>query len=513
MLTTFEGLFPNPGVLPALRQYAQAHQKIYLVGGCVRDLLLNKKIHDLDITTNGDTLRLARTIANQLKGAFFVLDDSRHIARVILRDLEGKAIRLDFAALRGAGIEDDLIGRDFTINALAVDLNHPERIIDPLHGGRDLREKILRSCRDSAFSDDPVRVIRAVRFSVTLGLQIEPVTLKQMRVAVPRLERVSMERKRDEFFHLLGSRQVFTSLTLLDRLGICSQLIPELDTLKNVAQSTPHTLPVWEHTLETVRWLEALYDSLTSPPDPDNGENLILGMALLALGRFRSVLQRHFLENNPVERPLRSLLFFAALLHDIAKPVTRTIEPNGIIRFLGHEQRGVLLTEAIARRLLLSNQEIDRLKRVIAGHMRIHNLASTGSGLSRRSIYRYYQQLGAAGVDICMLSLADTIAKSGVTISPSDWERELLICQQLLEAWFEKREEWIAPPRLVSGYDVMSRFALKPGEKIGKLLDIVQEAHASGQIQTREEAFDLLDNWLKDDAQRDMRENHGIKDG
>lgn len=513
MLLTFESLFPIPGVLPALRQHAQPNQQICLVGGCIRDVLLGKKSRDLDLTVSGDALRLARRVANQLQAAFFVLDDSRKTARVIVRDAQGKAIYLDFAAQRGFRIEEDLKARDFTINAMAIDIRQPETIIDPLNGRRDLREKILRVCSQHAFTDDPARVLRAVRFSIRLGLQIDPATLSGLRAAVAGLERVSAERKRDELLRLLDGASVFTVLTVLERLDVLGNLMPELTAMKAVEQSAPHTLPVWEHTLETIRWLEGLYDLLVYGPEFGGGENLILGMASLSLGRFRADLQRHYDQAVHPERSLRGLLMLAALLHDIAKPETRTVEADGRIRFLRHEQRAIPIATAIARRLVLSNPEIDRLSRMVGGHMRVHNLASASSEVSRRSIFRYYRDLQSAGVDVCLLSLADTMAKSGVTISPSEWERELLVCRQLLEAWFEKREEWIAPPRLITGNDIMTRFAMQPGAKIGELLEVVQEAHAAGQIHTREEAFALLESWLKHEFQGDERENHGTENG
>ncbi len=513
MLITFEDLFPTPGVLPALRQHAQPNQHIYLVGGCIRDLLLGTKSHDLDLTLSGDAVRLARQVANQLNAGFFVLDDSRKTARVIVQNAQGKNTFLDFAAQRGFRIEDDLRGRDFTINSMAIDIRQPERIIDPLNGGRDLGKKILRLCSPQAFADDPVRILRAVRFSTSLGLRIEPATLSQLRAAVEDLEAVSAERKRDELFRMLDSRWVYTGLSLLDRLDVLGKLFPEIAAMKNVDQSAPHTQPVWEHTLETIRRLEELYVLLVLGPEFGDRENLILGMTSLSLGRFRKDLQQHYDQPIHSERSLRSLLFLAALLHDIAKPENRTVEADGSIRFLRHEQRGIPLAETIARRLALSNPEIDRLSRMVGGHMRVHQLATASREVSRRSIFRYFRALEAAGVDVCLLSLADTLAKSGVTISSAEWERELLVCRQLLEAWFDKREEWIAPPRLIGGNDIMNRFGLQPGVKIGELLEIVQEAQAAGQIQTREQAFEWLEYWLKHEVKGDERENHGTEDG
>lgn len=512
MLITLESLFPDPAVHQTIRRQSHHNQRIYLVGGCIRDLLLGQPSHDIDFTVSGDAVQLARQIAGELKAGFYVLDDERKTARVILQNLQGNRFYLDFAKQRGFSIEQDLKVRDFTVNAMAIDLMKEDRLIDPLNGALDLRKKQLRACNEHSFADDPVRVLRAIRLSMQLEFQIEKQTLQWLRSAVGLLPESSIERQRDEFFKMLDVRQIHTAVSLLDRLGVLQVLIPELMATKGVQQTSPHTLPVWEHTLETLRWLETLYDLLLRGPEFIKGESLLAGMASLSLGRYRTQLQEHFSASLHAERSLRGLLFFAALLHDIGKPLTQQQQADGRIRFLHHDRIGAEIAEKITRQFAFSNPEVERVTLMVREHMRIHHLASISNEVSRRSIYRYFRTLENAGVDVCLLSLADTLATYGIGIPPAQWERELTICRQLLEAWFEKRNETVSPLRLVNGDDLIQRFGIKPGPQLGRLLESVREAQAAGQIHTVDEALNLVELLLSDHSMGKGTENHGTED-
>ncbi len=512
MLIPLDSIFPDPAVHQVVRRQAHHNQRIYLVGGCIRDILIGHPSHDFDFVVSGDAIHVARQIAGQLNAGFYVLDDERKTARVILEKSQGERYYLDFARMRGFHIEQDLKARDFTINAMAIDLLEEDRILDPLNGHLDLRKKVLRVCSEQSFAQDAVRVLRAIRFSMQLQFQIEKQTIDLLRSAVGLLPQCSVERQRDEFFKILNGSQIQTVVALMDRLGVLDVIIPELKQTKGVQQTAPHTLPVWEHILETLRWLEELYNLLVFGPEFIKGENLLAGMASLSLGRYRAHLQAHFSTRIHAERSLRGLLFFAGLLHDIGKPLAQQEQGDGRIRFLNHDRYGAEMAEKIGRRLALSNPEVERLTLLVREHMRVHHLASTSDAVSRRSIYRYFRRLEDSGVDLCLLSLADTLATYGITIPPARWERELIVCRQLLEGWFEKRAETVSPPRLINGDDLISRFGLKPGPQLGKLLECVREAQAAGQIQSVDEALNLVELLLTDHPMGEGTENHGTED-
>lgn len=462
---------------------------VYLVGGAVRDALMQRENHDMDFALAGDVLATGRRVANALGAAYYPLDEERDTARLILELPGGDRQVLDFAALRGPDLESDLRARDFTINALALDIHQPTTLIDPLGGAADLREKVLRACSPSAFQDDPLRILRGVRQASAFGFHIEPATRQAMRQAVELLPRVSMERKRDELFRILDGPQPAATLRALDMLGALEPVLPEMMALKGVAQSLPHVNDVWNHTLDVVQRLGGVLRALSAEYDPETAANWALGMVSVRLGRFRQQIGGHLASPLNPERSHRSLLYLAALYHDISKPETVNVEESGRIRFFEHEDYGARRAGERARRLRLSNDEIERVKTIVKNHMRPFLLAQTGEPPTRRAIYRFFRAAGPAGVDVCLLSLADALGTYGPTLPQDAWVRLLDVVRLMLEAWWERPEEAVSPPAVLNGNDLMETFGLPPGRHLGELLEAVREAQATGEISDREAAL------------------------
>ncbi len=510
MISSFESVFPSPEVLEALRRRSQPGQKIYLVGGVVRDALLDKENHDLDFTVNGDARRLAREVADDLGAAFYMMDLEHQTARLVFQAGENRRYHFDFARLRGGDISEDLAGRDFTINAMAVDIQNLDRIIDPLRGAQDLKDNRLRACRPSAFRDDPVRLLRAVRFSLALQLKIDDGTIRWMKEASSDLALSSVERQRDEFMRILEGPKVSSALRILEGFGLLEQLIPEVRALRGLAQP-PHHLDAWEHTLATMSWLETLLNVLAAEYEEDKGSNLLLGMASLKLGRYREQLSRHLEQTTVPGRRLRGILFLTALLHDCGKPSSQTTDSLGKLHFYDHDVRGAEIAYKRAKALALSNQEAEQVALIVRYHMRIHFMTSGKEKVTPRSIYRFFRDTGEAGIDLCLLSLADTLATYGVTIKSARWELELTICRQLLEAWFEQREKRIDPPRLVNGDDLIHQLQLQPGPLIGIILEAVREAQAAGEISTAGQALELARSIIKEKLEQEEKPDDGAQ--
>ncbi len=193
---------------------------VYIVGGAVRDALMRQPIKDIDIAVRaGEGIRLARRIANGMDGAFFPLDHERDVGRALLDTPDGR-LSIDVAGFRGESLDADLRDRDFTVNALAVDLRGDlNQVIDPTGGVADVIGKIIRRCNPDALSRDPIRALRAVRQSVQFGFRIEAETLKDIRAQAPRLLDTSIERVRDELFKLLALGKPGAALRVADRLG------------------------------------------------------------------------------------------------------------------------------------------------------------------------------------------------------------------------------------------------------------------------------------------------------
>lgn len=476
-----------------------AGQPVYLVGGSLRDLLLGRPVHDLDFALPLETRRTARRIANRLKAGFFMMDDARDTSRVLHHSVDGAQFMLDFVVLAENDLVTDLKLRDFTINAMAIDLHHPQQLIDPCGGQADLRAKVLRTCTPDALPADPLRCLRGVRLAVDLDLNIPAEIQTQLRANLPRLVQISPERVRDELVRMLEGPRPVEAVRLLDRLDGLPYVLPELVALKGVPQTAPHILDVWEHTLATLQHLVDLLAALGTEYSPAQAEDPWLGLACRQLGRFRV----HFIElavqKITNQRTRRVLLYLAALYHDVAKPASQTQVAAGRLHAFGHEQAGAELAAGRARALQFSNAEIDYLQTVVRQHMRIHFLAQADRLPSRKAVYHFFRDCGETGPDLCLLSLADTLATYAANLPETVFARELEVCRLLLAALWERPSESVRPMPLVNGNDLMAELGLAPGPQVGRLLELLREAQAEGRIAARAEAFDLARAWLADE--------------
>lgn len=506
---TFVDTVPPFKIHPILEKIASLlaqDQEIYVVGGAVRDALLRRPVHELDFTLPERAIRTARKIADSLEGAFYALDKDRDYGRVILFQPEGNRLVLDFAAFQGESLEEDLKGRDFTINAMAVDVHHPQELLDPLGGGADLYSKHLCVCTPEAFIADPVRILRGIRFAISLGFTAQTETKERMRAAVDLLPEVSPERVRDELFQLLESDQPAAAIRTLDYLHAMPYVLPELPELKGVEQSLPHISDVWEHSLDVLKKLYYVLSILQPAYNPENYANLHSGVVSHRLGRYREQIDSHLKTHLTQDRSIRELLFLAALYHDIGKPQTRQLDQDGRFHFYGHEEIGSEIALERGSALQLSNPEIDRLRTIVLNHMRPIWLAQSGSLPSRRAIYRYFRDTGPAGVDICLLSLADTLATFGPTLPADTWAHQVEVIRILLEAYWENNDEIVSPPALINGNDLIGELGLKPSPLIGQLLADIQEAQAAGMVGNRRQALELASDLLNQ-SQSDLEKD------
>ena len=471
----------------------RAHE-IYIVGGTVRDVYLRRPVHDLDFVTPEDGRPIARLIANAFDGDYYPLDDERKVGRALIQHQE-QAWVVDVAQLRAPTLEQDLRDRDFSINAIAVSLDDLDYLLDPTDGVGAMENKQVMICAEDAISRDPVRALRAIRMSLTLKYRLAPETKAAIRQDGPQLSRVSQERVRDELFKLLGTTKPSSVLALLDNLDLLPLLFPEARTMQGVTQSPPHTLDVWRHTLHVMDNLEALLIAFSPRRSDESAANFGLGMVVFSLAHLRSEIMAHVQQLWPAERSHMALLMLAALAHDVGKPMTRTIDADGRIRFFAHPERGAEIIEQWGTFLRLSNDETERLHLVVYHHMRPLMLYNNGE-LTRRAIYRFWRDLGAAGVDVCLLSCADYLATYGTTLKQDEWLRFVQLIRMLLEGYYRQREELVSFPMLLDGWMVMSHFSLKPGPIIGEILDALREAQAIQEVQTQDEALRWVENWL-----------------
>ena len=481
-----------PPLIDRIKDALPPEQEIYLVGGAVRDLLTSRLSPDFDFALPSNGISLARKVANTLHADFLPLDEERDTGRVIFISEEGTRIFLDFATYRGANLEEDLRARDFTINALAYNLRD-NTIIDPLNGANDIRAKVIRACSPTSMADDPVRILRAVRQAAAFGFTIDKPTREWMKQSTDQLKSISPERLRDEIFKILQGPKADASIRALDMLGVFSHLMPELLKIKGVEQSPPHIHDVWTHTLAVLDYLDQTISGLRVGYNAEKTNDMYTGLLGLRLGRFREQIAQHFAQSLNVDRSHRSLLFFAALYHDVCKPDTKTHDETGRIRFFDHDMQGAEIAAERARSFNLSNDEVERIHTIIKNHMRIHffgsRMLAENQTPSRKAIYRFFRDTGKAGVDLILLGLADLRGTSANELTIDTWTAYLDVARILLENYWERPEEVVAPPRLLDGNDLMKELNLKPGPIIGQLLEAIRENQAAGKIENREQAL------------------------
>ena len=480
---------------------AQQRVAAYLVGGCVRDRILGRPIYDLDVAVERGGLALARRLADHFQGAYYPLDSERDTGRAILRVPQGQPVAVDVAGFRGPDLASDLADRDFTINALAANVRTPEEIVDLHNGLRDLEEGVIRPVSEAAIRHDPLRALRAVRQVAQLGFRLAPETEALICRDGQALTAVAGERVRDELARFLVLPHAAPHLERLDHLGLLTLILPELEPLRGLEQPPPHYLPALAHSLETVRALEHLLvdllpDLSLGPGGVAKGRGPFVPAEVESLAPFASRLEEHLGEVFGDVRPRLVTLKLAALLHDTGKPTTRSVDESGRIRFLGHPAKGAKIARAALGRLRFNRCEVQLAETIVRHHMRPLLLAQQET-VSKRAVYRFFRDTREAGLDVLLHALADQGAIYGLTAAGQDaWSRLVALTARMFADYWERPAERVSPPALISGRDLIREFGLRPGSRIGDLLEAVREAQISGEIADREEALAFVSRKL-----------------
>ena len=358
-------------------------------------------------------------------------------------------------------------------------------------GGGVWGRRTLRAVSAGIFEEDPGRLLRAVRLSGELGLRIEPATARLVRDGAHLLPLAHPVRVRDEFLRAMAPLGARGRVETMDRLGLLEYVVPELTATKGVGQPGMHYWDVWGHSLQAVAATEGVTGGHQNSPVyccvPWTGESA---------ARFgETVMHGH---------TRRTMLKLAALFHDIAKPQTKTVEADGRVRFLGHAELGAEVAQGRLLRLGFSGRSAGRIARMVRHHLRPFNMAPPGKWPGRRAIYRYFRELGDGAVDTLYLSLADYLATKGPELAHPEWLDYARMVGHTLYVGSATGPAGAARPRLVNGREVMSRFGLAPGPRVGELLAAIEEARAAGEIETQEQALELAAGML---------EGRGLPDG
>jgi len=450
----------------------------FIVGGAVRDRLLGRPVTDLDIVCR-HAKKAAKAAAKEHDGTLVVLDDQNKIYRVVLRD-SAEIKTLDFAEMQGGSIEKDLARRDFTVNAMAIrnvgsgewgvgSTPHtlrptPYDVIDPFGGQRDLKRGILRAVSRKAFPDDPLRVVRAFRFMSQLGFTIETQTLKWVKGARLQLRRVAGERVRHELLTLFEQPLTAPTLRLMDKIGLLTQIFPDLEASRRTALRYYGKGGVLKHAFETVEALEWLLS-----PTPKLPYSLT-----------------PYLTQSIGGHPRVALLKLAALLHDVGKPATAKVI-KGRLRFFEHEHVGAEQAYRGLAGLRFSRQECLLGRSWVKNHMRLGSLAAAGN-ITDKAIARYFRDLGDEGIGMILLSLGDHFTYLKRSLWGKGKDPVEKTAWRMLGAYLNEKSK-VLPERLVNGHELMKALKLKPGPLIGKLLTLIQDAQVDGLVKTKADAL------------------------
>jgi tRNA nucleotidyltransferase (CCA-adding enzyme) len=455
---------PQP-VVYLLHTLLAAGYEGYVVGGAVRDTLMQRETADWDFTTNATPEEIQSLFPKHFYDNTFgtVSVPAVHLFKQMQRD--GWTVAEEYAGevwiqevfeittyrkengysdkrrpdsvSWGTSIEEDLSRRDFTINAMAISVDGRKEnplngllafarrepllsleveVVDPYGGKSDLEKGLIRAVGEpeQRFAEDALRMMRAIRFGAQLGFKIETETMEAIKTKADLIEHISWERKRDELIKILSSNYPADGMLALYHSGLLEFLIPEMLTMREVEQGGHHIYDVWLHSLESLR-------------------------------------------NCPSTDPIVRL---ATLLHDIGKPKTaRKQGPRGVT-FYGHEVVGARMAEQIGRRLRLSNKEVEKLRTLVRWHMFVYD-----SQMTDAAIRRFIKRVGLENInDMMLLRVGDRLGGGSKATSWRLRELQQRIGEQLYEPLSLKDLK-------ISGHELMEHLKIPPGPLVGKILN------------------------------------------
>jgi len=461
------------------------NQDLFVVGGAVRDYLLGRPPRDIDLVCHQADIFAEHLAASQLIPTTVVPFGKKHqepCFRVVSKSNPHRFI--DVVEMHGSSIEDDLARRDFTINAMAVEVLPGGEIgkwIDPFNGRTDIDRHLIRACSPDVFTDDPLRILRAVRFAAELDFSLETPMPAHMRQASSSLKQTASERIWTELRSLLACPRSAFYFEFLDDIGVLSIIFPEITGMHGCTQNDYHHRDVWGHTLEVVSYCDDILGSLEQH----------FGDA-------------HFQIADQLEKPgTIPILKLAALLHDMGKPRTKrfSLEKNRSI-FHGHADAGAEMADAVARRLKMSNADRQLLVTLIRHHMRPVELYLPQ--VKEKTVIRWFRRIGDDIVLVLILALADVHGKAGEKLKPSVKKRFYKWAKQAAADYFNYWKGLFETTDLVTGKDLLG-LGLSPGPTMGDILRHIRGQQDEGRISRREQALLLAEQLVRqqEDNNRD----------
>lgn len=438
--------------------------KIYLVGGAVRDALLGKMSPDRDlIVVDEDAREFSLKVAEFFDGVFIPLDEENKIYRVVLAD---KVNYFDITNPVECSLEKDILRRDLTINAVAVDIRSGE-VYDICGGCADIEKGIIRGISEENFTDDPLRILRVFRFYSILGFDIDSGLFDIVKKYSKLIAKPAKERVLYELMKLFSGKYAHNALLKMDECGILQELFPFVEELKKVPPNTHHHLDLFNHSVETVRQVGILYEN--------SSNEVKVHLEKVDFGGFSRIVH----------------LRLACFLHDIGKFSTWTIEEDGRHRFIGHDEVGAILAVPYLKKMTFSNKQIDYIKYIIKKHMYPTAVVSAPE-INEKIMMRYVRKSEDNAIDNILIAQADRLSARGPEITDEIVNENISSLNSLLKFYLDVRDSLKPLPKLLDGNEVMQILNLKPSRRLGEILEALKEAQISGEVNTKNEAINFI---------------------
>ncbi|CDE44056.1 polynucleotide adenylyltransferase/metal dependent phosphohydrolase [Clostridium sp. CAG:768] len=441
--------------------------EIYLVGGTVRDFYMGLESTDRDIIVMDEDARdFALKLSELFQATFVPLDEENKIYRIVLPD---KINYIDVTNPVGDSIEKDLMRRDLTINAIAVNIRTGE-LIDISGGVTDIMNKCINYVNELNFVDDPLRLLRVYRFQALYGFQLAPETINAVCKYSDLIHKPAVERINYELLKLFGGDYAHIALENMNKTWILEEIFPFVKELKQVPPNSHHHLDLFHHSIETVKQVQILYNEA-----PDEVKE---HLSRIDFGGFSRLAH----------------LKLAAFMHDIGKFSTWTIE-EGKHRFIKHDDVGSKMSVKILKDLHFSNKQIDYISSMIKYHIYPSHVM-TSPQITEKIMMRYVRKMDTNSIDAIILAQADRLSARGPEITDQIVERNITSLNMLLRFYLEARETLKPLPKLLSGNDVMQILNIKPSKRLGEIMDALHEAQISGDVITKEHAIEFVKNMV-----------------